>query len=163
MLKTMSATFGSTELLQKIIDKHPERSFKLLQSSHSDEQLQLLDLSDEPSVFMSPINYAILASSSENPNNGVFHFEHFSLGEDDRKVLISTLKHYFSRDQLPSGLLSHCILQNEKDQSEIILLTNWQNQASLKNWKLSASYQTLTKHKKSTDSFFEQTYLPVQQ
>lgn len=61
MRHELSLTFGSRDVLQRIIQENTDRHLLLLAGSATDEGLLLLDVSGTPSIFTGGLTYQIRA------------------------------------------------------------------------------------------------------
>lgn len=162
MLKQISTTFGSEELLTKIVAQNPDRDFRLLQATPQDNQLQLLDISDKPSVFNTPIDYHLLGHTGSKDFVGLFHFEFLKLAADDQKVWYTAVNHNILNTNLPTGMLAAYLCENKTHSNECLLLTLWATSSGLDQWIKSDSYRKISIFNDSQNHFYQQNYSIVQ-
>ncbi|BAP85999.1 hypothetical protein LOOC260_114630 [Paucilactobacillus hokkaidonensis JCM 18461] len=158
MLKQISATFGSEEVLTKIVEQNPNRQFKFLQTTPQDTQLQLLDISGEPTIFKTPIEYQVLGHAGNNEFNGLFHFEFLKLDVDNQKVWQSAVNHDVLNNTLPEGMLSAYLLENKLHTNENVLLTTWISTNNLANWTDSLAFQNISMFNDGQSHYYQQNY-----
>ncbi|WP_137597108.1 hypothetical protein [Paucilactobacillus kaifaensis] len=162
MLKQISATFGSEELLTKIMAQNTDRNFRLLQATPQDNQLQLIDISGKPSIFKTPINYRLLGHIGNDEFTGLFHFEFLKLDNDNQKIWYAAVNHNILTSILPSGMLAAYLCENKVRTNESLLLTIWRTSSSLDQWIKSKSYQKINLFNDSQNHFYQQNYSIVQ-
>lgn len=160
MLKNISATFGSKKVLQDVIARHPERQFQLLQSNATTQQLQLLDLSDQPTIFQSSVEYRVLGHYGDTEFRGLMNFEFFKLELDDQKMLRSAVNTGLLNNP-PENLIAAYLLENKFQSNELIVLTMWSTLKDLNNWKHSSDYRFLASFNTSNDRYYQRTYQPA--
>lgn len=160
MLKTISATFGSKKVLETVIKRHPERQFKLLQSNSTQQQLQLLDLSDKPTIFQSSVEYRVLGHCGSNEFRGLSNFEFFKLELDDQKMLRSAVNNSLLNNP-PKNLIAAYLLENKFESNELIILTMWPTLKDFNDWKHGPDYKFLESFNSSQDRYYQRTYLPA--
>lgn len=161
MVKIISSTFGSSDILSKIVVDNPTREFKLLSSSSQKDQMQLLDLSDRQTIFKTPFNYSVINQLLEDDFRGIFNFEYFSLSIDDKKIFMAAVNKLPSIAAIPNGMINAYALQNAEKNNELIMLTLWETQQYLNTWKKQDQLVTLNTFRKSQDNYYDQTYFPV--
>lgn len=159
MIKSISATFGSKPVLQEVIKRHPERQFKLLQSNSTQQQLQLLDISDQPTIFQSAVEYRVLGHCGNNDFRGLMNFEFFKLEPDGQKTLRSAVNNSLLNDP-PLKLSAAYLLENKYASNELIVLTIWPTFKDLNDWKKSDDYKFLGSFNNSQDRYYQRTYQP---
>jgi len=140
----LNVTFGSKDLLTQYISSYPERSFKLLQSNNDpdDLQYQLIDVSNEPSIFKYGKSFSIIESSGSDELRGLFHFTFFKLNNDQIKSFVALTKlKIFNNSEKP--FLRALLLQDNNNINEYILLTLWATNRELDHWRDSRSYQVI--------------------
>ena len=91
MLSKLSLTFGSRQILQGIIDKYPDRKFKLMQASVHSNNLALFDFSNEPTIFKSPVEYTVLGERLNSNYRGILYYQSLQVDNDQQKVLFTHL------------------------------------------------------------------------
>ena len=92
MLTKLSFTFGSHQILQGIIDEHPDREFKLMQASTHSNKLALFDLSNQDSIFKNPVILTVLDETMNSNYNGLFYYQSFQVNGDRQQVLYNSLQ-----------------------------------------------------------------------
>ncbi|KRM12583.1 hypothetical protein ABTQ33_08340 [Paucilactobacillus suebicus] len=158
MIKSISATFGSRTVLQDVIKRHPEREFKLLQSNATQQQLQLLDISDKPTIFQSSVEYQVLGHVGDNEFRGLLNFEFFKLEPDDQKALRSVVNTSLLNNP-PAKMFAAYLLENKYASNELIVLTIWPTLKDLSTWKQSSNYK-FGHYNSSQDRYYQRTYQP---
>ena len=159
MLKQITYTFGTVPVLQQIIDKHPDRNFKLTQAVEHDDNTALFDLSGEKSVFAAPVTLTAIDSNGSDDFEGVIHTDTFKVGVNRRKALLSSLKQVLNT--APSAMMAGYILKGSGE--TITLLTVWPNMADIEKWQHSDAGKPLTTFTTpgSANTYFDETYQPV--
>lgn len=158
MLKQISTTFGSEELLTKIVSQNPNRVFRLLQATPQDNQLQLIDISGKQSVFKTPIDYHLLGHIGSSDFSGLFHFEFLKLDPDNQKIWYAAINHNILNASLPVGMSAAYLCENKTHVDESLFLTIWATSGSLDKWLKSNSYQKISMFNDSSNHFYQQNY-----
>lgn len=142
MLTKISLTFGSRQILQSIIDKYPERHFKLMQASTHSRKLALFDLSGKDTVFKSPVVYTVLDETLDADLSGMFYYQSFQVNGDRQKLLYNSLQKVIEE---ASGMNAGLMLSvdNKSEATTLVLLTAWKDFESLNAWKNSDSFNSL--------------------
>ncbi|WP_304251823.1 hypothetical protein [Limosilactobacillus gastricus] len=141
MINYLHFTAGTRNILQGVIDSHPDRQFKLATTMGS-SRYYLFDLSNQPqSVFATPVTLLGLAGDDEQNLKGVVHLESFN--NDDRQKEILTKK----AQSLISNLPDHCyggwLFVNERDTNNLMLITCWEDEHDVLKWQDSAQYDLI--------------------
>lgn len=143
MLSKISFTFGSMPVLENIMKKHPDRDFRLLQATADNSKLALFDLSDKPSVFQSPITLNTITGVGSDNFNGIFHFESFELGHDDKEIFRKHAKKALENAD-HTKMTTGYMLERPDQASITILITTWTNAAAIDEWTSSKDFAPLT-------------------
>ncbi|WP_323065278.1 hypothetical protein, partial [Limosilactobacillus reuteri] len=142
MLTKISLTFGSRQILQSIIDKYPERHFKLMQATTHTRKLALFDLSGKDTIFQSPVKLTTLDSTLDAQLNGMFYYQSFQVNGDRQKLLYNTLQKVLTEPADMNGgyMLS---VDNKAEATTLVLLTAWADFEALTAWKESETFTSL--------------------
>lgn len=159
MLKQISYTFGTVPVLQKIIDKYPDRYFKLTQAVEHDDNTALFDLSGEKSVFAAPVKLTTVTNNGSDDFEGVIHTDTFKVGLNRRNALLNSMKQVLNT--APSQMMAGYILKGSGE--TLTLLTVWPNMADIAKWHHSHEGKPLTGFTAagSENTYFDETYQPV--
>lgn len=144
MLTKLSFTFGSHQILQDIIDKHPDRKFKLMQASTHSNKLALFDLSNQETIFKTPVILNVLDETMNSDYSGLFYYQSFQVNGDRQQVLYNSLQKVVNdkAGNMNAGLMMS--VANKAEGATLVLLTIWNSFEDLTAWKNSESFQTLT-------------------
>ena len=144
MLTKLSFTFGSHQLLQGIIDDHPERTFKLMQASTHSNKLALFDLSNQNPIFKNPVVLTVLDETMDSNYNGLFYYQSFQVNGDRQQVLYNSLQKVIADKPaaMNAGLMTS--VANKAESSTLVLITAWDSFEDLTAWKNSDSFASLT-------------------
>lgn len=159
MLKQISYTFGTVPVLQKIMDKYPDRYLKLTQAVEHDDNTALFDLSGEKSIFNSPVKLKTVTSNGSDNFSGVLHVDTFKVGLNRRKALLGSMKQVLT--DAPASMMAGYILKGSGE--TLTILTVWPNMADIAQWHHSHAGQPLASFmaKGSENTYFDETYQPV--
>ena len=146
MLTKISLTFGSRQILQSIIDKYPERHFKLMQATTHTRKLALFDLSGKDTIFQSPVKLTTLDSTLDAQLNGLYNTL--------QKVLTEPA------DMNGGYMLS---VDNKAEATTLVLLTAWADFEALTAWKESETFTSLKNFTSmgSDNSYYDEIYKPI--
>ncbi|GEP20365.1 hypothetical protein [Pediococcus argentinicus] len=158
MIKKISSTFGSWQILKQIQKNNPSRKMIVLSSSSAPTDLQLLDVSGEEPVFNNPLSYDILAHHGNQEWTGFFRFAFFSLGDDDLKVFDSKVNQLITSPDFPLGLKDIYVLKPNKKHNDRVLLTIWQLDSDYSLWKRSATYQPFAAYTNTNFRYHDTNY-----
>ncbi|GGI64329.1 hypothetical protein [Limosilactobacillus caviae] len=162
MLTKISLTFGSRQILQSIIDKYPERHFKLMQATTHTRKLALFDLSGKDSIFESPVKLTVLDSTLDASLNGMFYYQSFQVNGDRQKLLYNTLQKVITE---PSNMNGGYLLtvDNKVEATTLVLLTSWESFENLTTWKESESFKSLQNFTSmgSDNSYYDEIYKTI--
>lgn len=159
MITRISITYGTKQVLSKLQTRYPDRKLLLLDSSTSGEQLALLDVSGEESVFSSPIHYDIKLHRGTTDWQGFVNFTYIdNLSPDDQKTFNSKANHFVTTDAMPDGMRSIYFMKDEKNRSNNILLSTWENSDSFSIWKRSSSFKPFNYFLSGQNNYHEASY-----
>ena len=163
MLTKLSFTFGSHQILQGIIDDHPDREFKLMQASTHSNKLALFDLSNQNSIFKNPVILTVLDETMNSNYNGLFYYQSFQVNGDRQQVLYNSLQKVID-DQpaaMNAGLMTS--VANKTESSTFVLITVWDRFEDLTAWKESDSFANLTNFTTmgSDNYYYDEVYRSV--
>ena len=163
MLTKLSFTFGSHQILQGIIDDHPDREFKLMQASTHSNKLALFDLSNQNSIFKNPVILTVLDETMNSNYNGLFYYQSFQVNGDRQQLLYNSLQKVID-DQpaaMNAGLMTS--VANKTESSTFVLITVWDRFEDLTAWKESDSFANLTNFTTmgSDNYYYDEVYRSV--
>ncbi|WP_203649122.1 hypothetical protein [Secundilactobacillus yichangensis] len=159
MITRISITFGTKQILSKLQTRYPDRQLLLLDSSASGEQLALLDVSGEESVFSSPIHYDIKLHRGTTDWQGFINFIYIdNLSPDDQKVFNSKANHFVTTDPMPVGMRSIYFMKDEKNRSNNIILSTWEKADDFSTWKRDNSFKPFNYFVSSQNNYHEASY-----
>lgn len=163
MLTKLSFTFGSHQILQGIIDDHPDRKFKLMQASTHSNKLALFDLSNQNPIFKNPVVLTVLDETMDNNYNGLFYYQSFQVNGDRQQVLYNSLQKVIADKPaaMNAGLMTS--VANKAESSTLVLITAWDSFEDLTAWKNSDSFASLTNFTTmgSDNYYYDEVYRSV--
>lgn len=163
MLTKLSLTFGSRQILQSIIDKYPDRQFKLMQATTHSSKLALFDLSGKDTIFKSPVELTVLDETLDANFNGMLYYQSFQVNGDRQKLLYNSLQKII--EEAPNNMNGGLMLSvaNKAESTTLVLLTAWSEFEDLTAWKNSNSYSTLKNFTTmgSDNYYFDETYKTI--
>lgn len=157
MLHQLSLTFGSRDLLDKIVKQNSDRRFVLLAATGGAKDLQLLDISGQESIFTSHLDYQVKIEHGQPDWQGFFSFNYFDLNAESAKVFESEVNK-IAANPLPDGMTTMLVLSKLKNSSEYILLTIWDSSDAFMIWRRSNKFAPFTKYATSLNNFHAATY-----
>ncbi|CAM2821276.1 hypothetical protein [Fructilactobacillus fructivorans] len=134
MIRQISVTFGTKNVLVNIMKKYPERDLALFSTNNNDSGLQLLDYSGKESIFKSPITYDVLSHVGEDDWSYFINYVELSPSDDQRKVLDANMNTFMSSPDLPTGMFSAYYMSDSKDHTKRIILTLWRGAYAYNDW-----------------------------
>jgi len=159
MITRISITYGTKQVLSKLQTRFPDRPLLLLDSSTSGEQLALLDVSGQESVFSSPIHYDIKLHRGTTDWQGFVNFIYVdNLSADDQKVMNSKANHFVTTDPMPDGMRSIYFMKDEKNRSNNIILSTWDNADDFSLWKKETSFKPFSYFLTTQYNYHEASY-----
>ncbi|ABJ64278.1 antibiotic biosynthesis monooxygenase [Levilactobacillus brevis] len=160
MRHELSLTFGSRDVLQRIIQENTDRHLLLLAGSATDEGLLLLDVSGTPSIFTGGLTYQIRAHQGSQSWQGFFSFDYFTLDPDTAKVFEAKVNRLAS-PPLPAGMTDLYLLTKQHNDSEYLLLTVWQDSQAYALWRHSPAFAPIDTYATSANHFHAASYHQV--
>lgn len=162
MLTKISLAFGSHEILQSIIDKYPDRKFKLMEATSHTRKLALFDLSGKDTIFKSPVELTVLDETLDANLDGLFYYQSFQVNGDRQKLLYNSLQKVIEDATTMNGGLMLSVA-NKSEASTLVLLTAWKDFESLTEWQNSESFKSLKNFTTlgSDNSYYDEIYRTV--
>lgn len=160
MLHELATTFGSKDLLDKIIAENPDRKMILMAGSDADEGLQLVDVSGQPTVFNGGLTYRVQLHQGSTEWQGFFSFKYFTFDQDTAKVFDAKANRLASNG-LPSGMTAMYVLTKAKNANEYVLLTIWADSDAYALWRHSPAFTPFDPYAVSANHFHSASYHQV--
>ncbi|KRN97609.1 hypothetical protein IV54_GL001308 [Levilactobacillus paucivorans] len=157
MLTQLAVTFGSRYLLEQLVSKHPDRPFVLLADTTDPTGLQLVDVSDRPTVFFSRLSYRVLFSHGETDWHGFYHFLYFTFDPDDAKIFEDHLDRLV-REALPVSMQAILVLKKDRVAGEYVVLTIWDDSLAYALWRHSYRFHDISRFTQRALSSHAATY-----
>ncbi|TFD97654.1 antibiotic biosynthesis monooxygenase [Jeotgalibacillus sp. R-1-5s-1] len=132
----MYMTFGTPEFLHKFTEEHPNETMIQLQG---DDTTLLLHETEGSTVFSQPRKYEIFDQTGTLTNNGFFVFNNIPVSEEGRPVFEHRFKNRAGLIEEEPGFIAIRILR-PLDSDTYVVLTQWEDEESFKNWQTSQSY-----------------------
>lgn len=137
MTSEISVTYGTYDVLTRIIDDNPQRQLHLFQELNDPTNLMLLDSTGTKSIFNSSIIYDVLGHSGVDNWDIFVNSTVIELNDDQQKVFDARINKLLTTT-LPQGMLSMYSMYYHKDITRRALLTTWDSEASYKKWQKQA-------------------------
>lgn len=163
VLTKISFTFGSRQVLKKIISQNTDRKLKLMQASTHSNKLALFDFSGKETVFKTPVNLTVLNESLNANFNGILYYQSFQVNGDRQKLLYDSLdKIIDDAPEIGNGFLMNSV-SNQSESSTLILLSAWNDFEDLTAWRESDSFKSLANFTTigSDNYYYDEIYRPV--
>lgn len=131
-------TSGTSDFLQKLIEKHPKENLILLEGQG---KAIVLHETTGKSIFSLPKNYEVADAFGELKQKGYFVLYHLSI-EGDRRELFKQKFLKVSGDTLKKdySIISYRLLMPKKNSEHIIFISQWAGPASYEVWTQSTQY-----------------------
>ena len=152
MIRSIAITFGSEKVLNDLKAKHPDRELRVYNALSNQNELMVLDVSGEESVFSSPVEYSVLSHIGNDHWNGFISFITLELDFDQQKVFDARINKLMG-DILPDGMKSMYSLHSHNNISERVLLTTWESSSQFELWKKDSNLLMPSTYK-TTPSFY---------
>ncbi|GKT03602.1 antibiotic biosynthesis monooxygenase [Furfurilactobacillus sp. WILCCON 0119] len=149
MTRSVSLTFGTKPILQKIQADSPHGQLMALSETSGVARLMLLDVSDRENRFANPISFNVLAERPRPEYHDFFSFINLQLDPDHAKILRASVDHFLDQDQ-PLGLGAFLLLENTKSPSDYLLLSSWEQVTDYHAWLSSPEFSVFTPFYKQT-------------
>ncbi|MTV82936.1 hypothetical protein [Secundilactobacillus folii] len=163
MITRLSITYGSQQVLSDLQKRYSDRPMILLDSSTSGEQLALLDVSGQESVFSSPVHYDIKLHRGTTDWQGFINFIYLAnLSADDQKVFNSKANHFVTTEAMPEGMRSIYFMKDQKNRSNNIILSTWETTEDFAVWKHDPSFKPFNYFLTTQNNYHEASYHPVE-
>ncbi|MCH3922468.1 antibiotic biosynthesis monooxygenase [Limosilactobacillus sp.] len=163
MLTKISFTFGSRQILKDIIDKNPDRQFKLMQASTHSHKLALFDFSGKETIFKTPVALTVLNESLNDNHNGILYYQSFQVNGDRQQLLYNTLdKIVTDAPEFANGFLMTSVA-NRNESSTLVLLSAWNDFEDLTAWRESDTFKDLDNFMTvgSDNYYYDEIYRPI--
>ncbi|MBB1062381.1 hypothetical protein [Limosilactobacillus fastidiosus] len=163
MLSQLSLTFGSRQILQDIIDKYPDRKFKLMQASEHSHNLALFDFSNKPTVFKSPVEYTVLGEQLSSEYRGILYYQSFQVDNDHQKILFNTLNKIIDNSNPLINGQAFLQVDNKEESTTFVLLTALNDLDELMTWKKTDSFKQLDSFttRDPNNTYYDEVYRPL--
>ncbi|MFD0897550.1 antibiotic biosynthesis monooxygenase family protein [Loigolactobacillus binensis] len=144
MIRKIISTFGSQSVLAKYLDREPQRQLLLLKPAETESDFQLLDLSDQPTTFNTPIRYDVRYHSGNNNLTGFFSFMYLTFSSNDEaKVFLAQFDDLAKQADHFIGLNDLFLLRRATGQTEYVIFSTWQRDADFFNWRNSTDFERM--------------------
>jgi len=158
MLKHLTFTFGTRAVLGKIVAEHPDRDLILLATTTSnDEGLQLLDVSDKPSLFISGLDYDVHLHQGATDWPGFYSFSYFKFDKDTADVFDAKANRLLA-NPLPYGMRAIYVATKATDRGSYCLLTLWDDGQAFSLWRDSPEFAPLKAYATSANHYHSSSY-----
>lgn len=163
MLSKLSLTFGSRQILQDIIDKYPDRKFKLTQASIHSNKLALFDFSNEPSVFKTPVELTVLGERLNSNYRGILYYQSFQVNTDRQKILFNTLNKLIDDSNPLINGQAFLQVDNKAESTTLVLLTALNDFDDLMAWKETPDFKQLANFtsRDPNNTYYDEVYRPL--
>lgn len=163
MLTKLSLTFGSGMVLKQIIDKHPDRHFKLMQASTHSNKIALFDISNQETIFNSPVKFRVLGESLNSNLNGILFYQSFQVNGDRQQLLYNSLQKIAEDDNKLMNGKYFLEVENHDQGNTYVLLTSWNDFDDLMAWKKTDEFLSLAgfTDQASSNYYYDETYRPL--
>ncbi|WP_429971335.1 hypothetical protein ACQW5G_01440 [Fructilactobacillus sp. Tb1] len=135
MIKQISVTFGSKDILDKIAAKYPDRNLALFSPSDNATGLQLVDYSGKESIFATPVVYNVVSHTGIDDWNHYIDYVEVTPDAQRRKVLNATVSNFMTDIKHPEGMYSAYYMTSAENSDKKVLLTLWKDKYSFLQWK----------------------------
>ncbi|WP_061777096.1 hypothetical protein [Levilactobacillus senmaizukei] len=163
MRRQFSVTYGSESLLTHLIDVYSKRHMVLFTRGPGEDDLQLVDLSDRRSVFVSPFTYRVLAQQGTLDEQDYFAYCFFTLDADQAKVFTAKLGQRLKK-VLPIGMTAMLLMQKKKPATDYVVLTTWVAEDDYERWRKSNDFDLLREYATTNNQFhFAVYHVPVEE
>lgn len=158
MLRNLSFTFGTRNVLKKFITDHADRELILLGSSANDDQgLQLVDASGKPSLFSAGLEYQVTLHQGATDWRGFYSFSYFKFDQDTADVFDAKVNR-LAAGPLPEGMRALYVMVKPKDRGSYSVLTIWDDSQAYSLWRHSPAFAPLNTYATSANHYHASSY-----
>ena len=158
MLRNLAFTFGSRDVLKQFIAEHPDRKLILLASSTGDNQgLQLIDASDQPSLFSAGLDYRVRLHQGTTDWKGFYSFSYFKFDPHTAEAFEAKTTRLAS-NLLPHGMKALYVMTKQHDSGSYSLLTLWEDSQAYSLWRNSPEFTPLNIYATSANHYHTASY-----
>ncbi|MGP4117862.1 antibiotic biosynthesis monooxygenase [Levilactobacillus zymae] len=158
MVQNIALTFGSKAILTQFMTANSDRKLVLLGSSTGDDEgLQLLDVSGQPSLFTTNLDYRVKLHQGATDWRGFFSFSYFKFDPDTADVFDAKINR-LAANPLPEGMRALYVLTKTADSGSYILLTIWDDGQAFSLWRHSAAFAPLDIYATSANHYHAAGY-----
>ncbi|MFD1316988.1 antibiotic biosynthesis monooxygenase family protein [Loigolactobacillus zhaoyuanensis] len=144
MIHKIISAFGSQSILAAYLEREPQRHLLLLKPAQTEEDFQLLDLSDQPTFFNNPLQYNTYYHNGGNDLTGFFNFMYFDFASTDAAKVFRAQFDHLSKDvDSFIGLHDIFLLRLDAPQNKYVILSVWQHDVNYFNWRNSKDFQQM--------------------
>ncbi|MFD1672461.1 hypothetical protein ACFQ5M_10150 [Agrilactobacillus yilanensis] len=145
-MRNVYLTTGSFSVLNHIVQQHPERQLYLLSPWETKEpDCQLLEMTNEASVFTAPISYRVRYTSLDVTPLKLNNFIFFTFNDDEDHHLWQQLLQFTQATEAPNH---HSVLAiKDSLRWQYLLYTSWMNPHDWEAWQASPAFQTINQLK----------------
>ncbi|GAK47165.1 monooxygenase [Secundilactobacillus oryzae JCM 18671] len=142
MLKQVSITFGSYDILSRLQAQYRDRQLRLVQANNATDSLALVDLSGQDNVFKSGAVYDVKSTAGSAEHTGeVLAFIYIkNLSPDDQKVFNATANEITSSPNLPQELESLYFMKEQKNRGNNVIFSIWDSLSGFNDWLRSPQF-----------------------
>ena len=100
------------------------------------QEVHLLDVSDEKTVFQSGLNYKVIQTLErvELGEDDILDLRYMTLDSDEQKVMQSIIDSWDDRNNRPLGLKSYVETCSLKQDYEFLLMNSWKDKHDFLQW-----------------------------
>ena len=129
-------TSGTEDFLHKFIEKNP--SERLIQLQGDDTSLLIHETTGK-SLFSQPRSYEVFVQSGTLTEEGFFVFNNIPVSDEGRPVFEDRFKSRAGLIDKEPGFVAMRVLR-PLDSDTYVVLTQWDQEESFKNWQSSQAY-----------------------
>lgn len=135
MMKQISLTVGPEKQLRQLRADNADRKMVLAKSAVDPRKFTLLDISSNPTIFQSQLEYQVLRTIGKSEWQGFLECRYLTLDTDHQKIFNAKLAAWDDPSKRPVGLKQSLICRDEEKNFEYLVLNIWEHKDDYIAWK----------------------------
>ena len=133
-LNEINFALGPEKMLTTLSDRYADRNFLLYRALANKDGYLLVDISGEPTVFESGLNYRVLKEIGETNWDSLLELRYVTLDTDQQKVFNAVVDSWNNKATRPLGLKASKVLISLKKDFQFLLLNVWEDEQDYLAW-----------------------------
>lgn len=135
MMKQISLTVGPEKQLRQLRADNADRKMVLAKSAVDPRKFTLVDISSNPTIFQSQLEYQVLRTIGKSEWQGFLECRYLTLDTDHQKIFNAKLSAWDDPSKRPVGLKYSIVGRDEEKNFEYLMINIWENKDDYIAWK----------------------------